>query len=260
MLRIGTLTAAAGLLAWLGLKSRSAKKQNGSKPANVGEHKSNVGEHKFDLETHSPPQADQCAPRNPPQACLVFCGSRSGSQPAYLEAARAFAKELCERKLQLVYGGGTIGIMGELARSMHDGGAQILGVIPKALSPREICGPMIGQTVVVPDMHTRKQLMFRNADWIVALPGGYGTFEELFEMITWQQLGIHTKPIGVLNTAGFYEPLRKMLQHAVSEGFVAEKFANIVVFADSPAELCERMAKHTPPVSDIRWIQDTAQA
>ncbi|KAH9674395.1 cytokinin riboside 5'-monophosphate phosphoribohydrolase LOG7 [Citrus sinensis] len=125
----------------------------------------------------------------------VFCGSSSGKKATYQEAAVELGKELVERKLDLVYGGGSVGLMGLVSQAVHDGGRHVLGVIPKTLTPREITGDPVGEVKTVSDMHQRKAEMARQADAFIALPGGYGTLEELLEVITWAQLGIHRKPV-----------------------------------------------------------------
>ncbi|KAI8474078.1 MAG: hypothetical protein J3K34DRAFT_451226 [Monoraphidium minutum] len=153
----------------------------------------------------------------------VFCGSSSGTKPTYTAAAVALGKEMVRRDIGLVYGGGTVGLMGAIAHEVAGGlGApRVLGVIPQSLTPREISSELIGDTRVVGDMHERKAMMARHADAFVAMPGGFGTLEELMEVITWQQLGFHEKPIGLYNIDGFFDPLMQFFTHAVDEGFVA---------------------------------------
>uniref|UniRef100_A0A1S4BX87 Cytokinin riboside 5'-monophosphate phosphoribohydrolase n=3 Tax=Nicotiana TaxID=4085 RepID=A0A1S4BX87_TOBAC len=137
----------------------------------------------------------------------VFCGSSSGKKSSYQEAAIDLGKELVERRIDLVYGGGSIGLMGLVSQAVHDGGRHVLGVIPKTLMPRELTGETIGEVRAVSGMHQRKAEMARQADAFIALPGGYGTLEELLEVITWAQLGIHQKPVGLLNVEGYYNSL-----------------------------------------------------
>jgi len=184
----------------------------------------------------------------------VFCGSRTGVNPAFAEATAKLAAEFARRKLKLVYGGGTVGLMGVMARGVNEDHGDVLGIIPRSLAPREVSGDTIGTTVVTKDMHTRKALMARHADAFIALPGGFGTYEELFEVITWQQLGIHIKPIGVLNVAGYFDPFLQMIHDGVKENFIDAKYLDMVVSAADPAELLDKLMRHTPPAAMIRWI------
>eukprot|EP00027_Filamoeba_sp_ATCC50430_P006825 CAMPEP_0168563842 /NCGR_PEP_ID=MMETSP0413-20121227/12894_1 /TAXON_ID=136452 /ORGANISM="Filamoeba nolandi, Strain NC-AS-23-1" /LENGTH=203 /DNA_ID=CAMNT_0008595407 /DNA_START=27 /DNA_END=634 /DNA_ORIENTATION=- len=176
----------------------------------------------------------------------VFCGSSPGNNPVYLEQTNAFAKQMLKNGYNLVYGGGTVGLMGMLARTIHEGGGGVTGIIPAPLAPREISGECIGNTIVVADMHTRKAKMSSLCDAFVALPGGFGTLEELFEVITWQQLGIHVKPIGLLNINGFFNNLLAFIDLSITSGFISEIFRNILVVESDPEKLLEKLAKHTP--------------
>jgi len=187
-------------------------------------------------------------PAPPPfKRVAVFCGSSPGTSPAYKAAAVALGTELAARGLGLVYGGGDGGLMGAIAHAAAAGGASVLGVMPDALQAREISGTTVGELRVVPDMHSRKRAMHDAADAFIALPGGYGTLEELAEMVTWQQLGLHTKPVGVLDVAGFYAPLLTFFDNAVAAGFVSPASRRIVVSADTPAALLDLLAVHVPP-------------
>jgi cytokinin riboside 5'-monophosphate phosphoribohydrolase len=179
----------------------------------------------------------------------VFCGSKPGARPEYAQAAKELGEELVRRNLGLVYGGGDVGLMGQVSRAVRDSGGAVLGVIPRELMPREISGESHGDVVVVEDMHTRKATMAREADAFVALPGGYGTYEELFEIITWQQLGYTDKPVGILNVCGFYDHLSAFLDHACEEGFISAQNRKIVVTASSAAELLDRLEAYVPPPS-----------
>lgn len=179
-------------------------------------------------------------------AC-VFCGSKEGQTPAFAAAAKGLANVLLQRGLGLVYGGGTVGLMGIVSRTVQDGGGKVFGVIPAVLMPREVSGAMLGDTVVVGTMHERKALMAEKAHFFIALPGGFGTFEELFEIITWVQLGIHSKPIGLLNVAGYYDPLVAMLKRAHEEGFIADNWTDLVLVADEPEAMVEKLLAHRPP-------------
>ncbi|KAH8933690.1 hypothetical protein BDL97_18G043200 [Sphagnum fallax] len=176
----------------------------------------------------------------------VFCGSSSGNKSVYIDVAMELGNDLVRRKIDLVYGGGSIGLMGKIAETVHAGGNHVIGVIPKALMPREICGQTVGDMVVVDDMHQRKAEMARLADAFIALPGGYGTLDELLEIITWSQLGIHAKPVGLLNANGYYDPLLALFDKAVEEGFLNVAGRSILVSAPTATELIDKMEKFAP--------------
>nr|GMD67502.1 cytokinin riboside 5'-monophosphate phosphoribohydrolase LOG1-like [Ipomoea batatas] len=171
----------------------------------------------------------------------VFCGSRTGYRSSFSDATLQLGKELVERKIDLVYGGGSVGLMGLVSKTVFDGGCHVLGVIPKALLPHEISGETVGDLKVVTDMHQRKSEMERNADAFIALPGGYGTMEELLEVITWSQLGIHEKPVGLLNVDGYYDGLLALFDKGVEEGFIDDSARNIVVLGDTAKDLITKM-------------------
>ena len=179
----------------------------------------------------------------------VFCGSGAGKHPGYAEAARELAAELIRRKLGLVYGGGSIGLMGVLADAALARGGDVIGVIPRALATEELAHAGLTELRVVESMHERKALMATLADGFVALPGGLGTLEETLEMLTWTQLGISPKPVGLLNVRGYWEPLLAQLAHAAREGFIRPEHLALVLTAESPAALLDRLAAppHRPP-------------
>lgn len=179
--------------------------------------------------------------RQGPSLC-VFCGSRSGSDPAFSEAARAVGAGLARRGWQLVYGGGRVGLMGEVADAARQAGAWVTGVIPESLMQREVGHRGLDELHVVPSMHARKQMMAERADAFVALPGGLGTFEELFEIWTWRQLGYHSRPIALLNVAGYYDGLLQFLQQTVSKAFVSEQQAQMLIVDADPTALLDRVA------------------
>ncbi|XP_014618526.2 cytokinin riboside 5'-monophosphate phosphoribohydrolase LOG7 isoform X1 [Glycine max] len=164
---------------------------------------------------------------------------------------------MVERRIDLVYGGGSVGLMGLVSQAVHDGGRHVLGVIPKSLMPREITGDPIGEVRAVSDMHQRKAEMARQADAFIALPGGYGTLEELLEIITWAQLGIHSKPVGLLNVDGFYNSLLSFIDKAVDEGFISPKARRIIVSAPTAKDLVRELEEHVPErdevVSKLVW-------
>jgi hypothetical protein len=171
----------------------------------------------------------------------VYCGSRHGDDSAFTDAARALGRAIGERGWRMVYGGGKVGLMGEVADAALGAGAEVVGVIPDSLMRREVGHRGLSRLHVVPTMHERKQMMAEGADLFVALPGGIGTFEELFEVWTWRQLGYHDKPIGLLNVAGYYDPLLEFLQRTVDRGFLsAPQRAVLEVHAD-PVALLDRL-------------------
>ena len=184
---------------------------------------------------------------HPKTTLCIFCGSRHGAQPAFAEAARAVGQGLASRGWNLVYGGGNVGLMGAVADAARAGGAWVTGVIPESLMQREVGHRGLDELHVVPSMHVRKQMMAERADAFVALPGGLGTFEELFEIWTWRQLGYHQRPIALLNTAGYYDPLLRFLGDTVAQGFVTEAQAALLIVEREPEALLERVAQALPP-------------
>ena len=184
----------------------------------------------------------------------VFCGSSVGARPAYASAARELASELIRRRLGVVYGGGSIGLMGVLADAMLDLGGEVIGVIPRPLASKELAHTGLAEIRVVESMHERKALMASLADGFVAMPGGLGTFEETLEILTWSQLGIHRKPIGLLNVEGYYDGLLGMIAHALAEGFVPHEYRELSVSAATPARLLDLMQSWRPPDFPGRWL------
>jgi uncharacterized protein (TIGR00730 family) len=184
----------------------------------------------------------------------VFCGSNVGSNPACARAAGEMGRELVRRGWGLVYGGGSVGLMGVLADAVLAAGGEVTGVIPEMLATKELLHPHATNMHVAPTMHARKALMEELSDAFVALPGGYGTFEELLEIITWAQLGIHAKPIGLLNVAGFYDRLTDFFDHAIEEEFIKSKHRSLIVSASSPAELVDQLERHEMPQVK-KWIK-----
>ncbi|GFY86234.1 putative lysine decarboxylase family protein [Actinidia rufa] len=181
----------------------------------------------------------------------VFCGSSPGKKPSYQIAAIQLANELVERSIDLVYGGGSIGLMGLVSQAVYEGGRHVLGVIPKTLMPREITGEGVGEVRAVCGMHQRKAEMARQADAFIALPGGYGTLEELLEVITWAQLGIHDKPVGLLNVDGYYNSLLTFIDKAVDEGFITPSDRHIIVSAQTAHELMCKLERYVPKHSGV---------
>ncbi|RDS80477.1 TIGR00730 family Rossman fold protein [Dyella monticola] len=176
-----------------------------------------------------------------PTALCVYCGSQSGHHPIYLETAQAFGQELAQRGITLVYGGGKVGLMGTVANAALASGGKVIGVIPRQLVEREVAHTGLSELVVVDTMHQRKTRMFELSDAFVALPGGFGTMDEMFEMLTWAQLGLHRYPCAFLNTQGYYDHLRGMMDHMVAEGFVSHVRRDDIWFGDSTRELFEWM-------------------
>jgi uncharacterized protein (TIGR00730 family) len=177
----------------------------------------------------------------------VFCGSNFGHDARYREAAVELGQSLAAQRHPLVYGGGQVGLMGVIADAVLDAGGEVIGVIPEMLATKELLHTGVTDMRLVPDMHARKALMAELSDAFIALPGGYGTFEETLEVITWAQLGIHRKSIGLLNVLGYYDPLVQLIEGGIQHGFIKPEHRDLVVVADRPAELLERIAKHRPP-------------
>ncbi|KAL8172098.1 hypothetical protein V2J09_023902 [Rumex salicifolius] len=187
----------------------------------------------------------------------VFCGSSPGKNPSFQLAAIQLANQLVERNIDLVYGGGSIGLMGLVSTAVYNGGRHVLGVIPKTLMPKEITGEKVGEVKAVSGMHQRKAEMASQADAFIALPGGYGTLEELLEVITWAQLGIHDKPVGLLNVDGYYNSLLSFIDKAVDEGFITPAARSIIVSATNAYDLMCNLEDYTPKhrdaVATLRW-------
>jgi len=185
----------------------------------------------------------------------VFCGSSAGVRPVYAEAARSVGRLLAERGIGVVYGGGNVGLMGEVADAVLAAGGRVTGVIPRALMEREVGHRGLTELHIVGSMHERKALMVDLADGFVALPGGFGTLDELCEALTWSQLGIHTKPCAVLNVDGYFDALLALFDHATREGFVRDAHRALVLEAAEPAALLDAMAAFRAPTIE-KWIRD----
>jgi uncharacterized protein (TIGR00730 family) len=177
-----------------------------------------------------------------PTAICVYCGSSSGKYPEYAEQARAFGAEMARRGIALVYGGGKVGLMGTVADAVLAGGGKVIGVIPRQLVDLEVAHQGLSELQVVDTMHQRKTRMYELSDAFVALPGGFGTMDEMFEMLTWAQLGLHRYPCAFLDVRGYYGGLRTMMDHMVSEGFVRRGQRESVWFGDSMDALFDWMA------------------
>jgi uncharacterized protein (TIGR00730 family) len=177
----------------------------------------------------------------------VFCGTNPGARPEYGSAARDLGRILAEQGIELVYGGASVGIMGELADSVHGHGGHVTGIIPQQLVEKEEAHTGIANLIVVASMHQRKSQMADMSDGFIALPGGIGTLEGLFEILTWAQLGIHAKPSGILNVAGYFDGLTGFLDHAVREGFLTQEHRDAVIVENDAVALLQRMHAYTPP-------------
>jgi hypothetical protein len=189
------------------------------------------------------------------QSVCVFCGSRPGARPEFLEAARAFGQELARRRLTLVYGGASVGLMGALADAVMSHGGQAVGVLPRHLEKREIAHAQLAELHLVDSMHERKALMAERSDAFVALPGGFGTFDELFEIITWAQLGLHRKPMGLLNVGGYFEPLLALVERGVRDGFIPEAHTRPFAVSQDASELLEAMNEGPTLVLTEKWLR-----
>jgi len=186
----------------------------------------------------------------------VFCGSSAGARGEYAAAAQAMGNLLAQRGIRVVYGGGNVGLMGVLADAALAAGGQVLGVIPQMLVDRELAHRGIGELRIVGSMHERKALMAELSDAFIALPGGMGTFEELCEVLTWAQLGIHAKPVGILNTRGYYDALIQLFDRALSEQFLRPEHRRLLLTAAEPAELLRLLAAKQPIDPEPRFERD----
>jgi len=176
----------------------------------------------------------------------VFCGSRVGANGLYQQAAAELGRLLVQRGYGLVYGGGHVGLMGVIADAVLQHGGEVIGVIPEAMVGRELAHTGLTHMHVVPSMHARKARMAELSDAFIAMPGGYGTFDELFEIISWALLGIHQKPIGLFNVAGYFDAMLACVEHAIAEGFIAPEHRQLTVSADQPAALLDALAQYIP--------------
>ena len=187
----------------------------------------------------------------------VFTGSSSGARPEYTAAARALGNVLVERHIGLVYGGARVGLMGTLADSVLAAGGHVIGVIPEALAAKEIAHTGLSELHVVTSMHARKALMANLAEGFIALPGGWGTLEELLEVLTWAQLGLHQKPCGLLNVLGFFDRLLSFIDHGIGEGFVRRENRSMILVSPSPGTLLDQFEKYVPRQVE-KWIDAAA--
>ncbi len=188
------------------------------------------------------------------KSVCVFCGSSPGNDPVHAEGARAMGTEIARRGLTLVYGGGAVGLMGIVADAALAAGGEVHGVIPRALREKEVGHNGLTRLEVVETMHIRKARMAELSDGFVAMSGGIGTFEEIFEIWTWGQLGIHGKPLGFFNIAGFYDPLAAFLDNTASAGFLRQAHRDMAMTESEPAALLDKMAAYKP-LAQIKWVE-----
>lgn len=192
----------------------------------------------------------------------VFCGSSPGARPDYAQAARRLGQTLAARRIGLVYGGSNVGLMGSLATSVLEAGGDVTGVIPKGLVERRVAHTGLSDLRIVETMHERKALMVELSDGFIALPGGYGTIEELFEVLTWGQLGLHPKPCGLLNVCQYFDQLAGFLNHLVDQQFLDMEHRSMLLIDEDPAALLDQFETYQPPTSDkAAWaVQMTNRA
>ena len=194
------------------------------------------------------------------QSLCVYCGSSPGKSPDYMMAARELGAEFGQRGLTLVYGGSAVGLMGEVARSAIEAGGKVVGVITQALAEQNIAFKGLTDLRVVKDMHERKAVMAELSDGFIALPGGYGTYEEFFEALTWLQLGIHTKPCGLLNVNGYYDKLLEFLDHAVDEMFIYKPHRDLMLSSDKSGILLDQIMNFQPVrISKTDWVRQMGE-
>ncbi len=199
------------------------------------------------------PGSDLNSPDTSLRSVCVFCGSTAGEDARYLQAAATLGSVIASRGLRLVYGGSRLGLMGRLAESALEAGGEVIGVIPRALMNREVAHPGLAELVVTESMHQRKSEMVDRADAFIAAPGGLGTLEEFFEVLTWSQLGLHQKPCGLLDVRGYYKPLIRLLDHALQEGFIQEAHRRMILVDQEAIPLLDRIGRYVPPEVP-QWI------
>jgi len=187
------------------------------------------------------------------KSICVFCGSNQGAQDVYRRSAREVGRRLAESKIQVVFGAGNCGLMGAVADAALEAGGRVVGVIPKALQRREVARDGLSELHVVRSMHERKAMMTELSDAFLALPGGLGTLEELFEVLSWAQLGIHEKPVGLLNVAGYFDPLLVFLDRSLQEGFVRPEHHSLLLHGEDLDELLARMTAYESPIAH-KWL------
>lgn len=191
------------------------------------------------------------------KSIAVYCGSSSGNNPKFRKDAVALGKAMAHKGIQLVYGGAKVGIMGAVADGVLSGGGKVIGVLPGFLSSKEIAHAKLTELIVVESMHERKTIMHEKSDGVIALPGGFGTLEELFEMLTWAQLGLHSKPIGILNTDGYYDDLIHMIEQMTLSDLLKPEYNELYLVSDDIDDLLSQMENYKAPHVK-KWIRDSS--
>lgn len=192
------------------------------------------------------------------ESVCVFCGSRPGDDPAYLAAAEGLGRALAARKMTLVYGGAKVGVMGVVANAALGAGGRVVGVIPKSLVSKEVAHDGLQELFLTESMHERKDRMIALSGAFVAIPGGFGTYDELFEVLTLAQIGLHEKPIGLLDVNGYFQPLVALIKHTIGHGFAAPEHEGLVVVASDIDALLDRLVAWTPPPLGRKWLDPRA--
>jgi uncharacterized protein (TIGR00730 family) len=188
------------------------------------------------------------------QSICVYCGSSDEIHSSFYTAARNFGKEMAERRIRLIFGGGKTGLMGAVAGGVLHAGGEVIGVVPENLNQSQLIADNLTTLEVTPDIQSRKKRMNDLADVLVALPGGFGTFDELFEALTWSQIGLHQKPIGALNIEGYFDPMLLMIEHAKVEGFIYPEHAELLIASSDPKELLNKLENYQHPKNLARWV------
>lgn len=184
----------------------------------------------------------------------VFCGSSDSIDDTYLDAAWTMGQAVAEGGFELIFGGGGTGLMGSLADAALAGGTKVVGILPRLFNTPALAHPNLTELRIVDDMYNRKAIMMDAADAFLALPGGFGTFEELFEVLTWAQIGLHRKPVGVLNVNGYFNPLLDLIEHARVEGFIYEEHPSLLIVEEDVDRLLARLTQYQPPEGLERWV------
>ncbi|MDQ0215867.1 uncharacterized protein (TIGR00730 family) [Oikeobacillus pervagus] len=187
------------------------------------------------------------------KSICIFAGSSLGNKNEYKAAAIQTGKIMADQGIRLIYGGSKKGLMGEVANEVLMNGGEVIGVMPRGLSNGENVHGQLTELIAVDSMHERKAKMHNLADGFIALPGGLGTFEELFEVLCWSQIGIHQKPVGLLNSCGYYDPVLNIIQHSILEGFVNKIHQKIMNTSSDPEELIKMMSMYSPPNMELKW-------
>jgi uncharacterized protein (TIGR00730 family) len=187
------------------------------------------------------------------KSIAIFCGASTGQNPLYRETAQALGSLFAQRSIRLVFGGGKVGLMGVIADAVLAGGGEVVGVIPQSLVDMEVAHPSLTELHVVETMHARKALMAAQSDAFVAMPGGFGTFDELCEIVTWNQLNIIQKPAALFNVNGYFNSFLAMIDHAVAEGFIKAEHRQNLIVEDQPEKLLERLLHHSPVITQ-KWV------